>query len=375
MNALVSTRFYFFGGFSPIFNVTNEVWYLDLSNSSLFDTTIPTWYKDVEMPIGNFKGTACVSTTNDSAVFIIGGRQTLSNTQSIAFNSSVYRFDSNHHSLWSIPNITNFNSTFNTRNDIQAVIDNKGRIFIFGGVSYFVNDSDNPPFIYYNDMNIFDITTMSWSTLVTSQAPSYNSYTATLLPTGLIVYIGGKDNVSGQRIPVNMSEIRIFDTTSLIWSTKPANGSSIESRVGHSTVLNKNGDIIIYGGSDFEYSTAYLEYSQVHPDLCVLNTNSWIWTTPNIPSTNIPLTLTYHSAALYNNYMVVAFGIITSTGGLYNKNVYVLDTQKYTWIGINITAITNKGSSTNQKPQTNKAQSPSNSSSANGLYIGISDGK
>ncbi|KAF0495066.1 galactose oxidase [Gigaspora margarita] len=371
MSALVGTRLYFFGGFSPILNVTNEVWYLDLSNSSLFDTATPTWYKDVGMPIGNFDGTACVSTTNDSNVFIIGGRQTLPNTLSLAFNSSVYKFDPKNHSLWSIPNITNFNSSFNTRNEIQAAIDNKGRIFIFGGMSYFVNDSDNSPFIYYNDMNILDITTMSWSTLVISQAPSYSSYTATLLTTGIIVYIGGRDNLSGQRIPVNMSEIRTFDTTSLIWSTKPANGSSIGSRVGHSAVLNQNGDIIIYGGSELEYSKEFLEYSQSLPDLCVLNTNSWIWSIPNIPSTNIPHTLSYHSAALYNNYMVVAFGVIASTGGLHNKNVYVLDIQKYTWVGINNTAITSKGSSTSQKAQTNKAQSPSNSSSSNGLFIGI----
>ncbi|KAF0495061.1 hypothetical protein F8M41_021210 [Gigaspora margarita] len=69
--------------------------------------------------------------------------------------------------------------------------------------------------------------------------------------------------------------------------------------------------------------------------------------------------------------MVVAFGVIASTGGLHNKNVYVLDIQKYTWVGINNTAITSKGSSTSQKAQTNKAQSPSNSSSSNGLFIGI----
>ncbi|KAF0495060.1 galactose oxidase [Gigaspora margarita] len=236
MSALVGTRLYFFGGFSTILNVTNEVWYLDLSKSSLFDTAAPTWYKDVGMPIGNFDGTACVSTTNDSTVFIIGGRQTL---------SKIHYF---------LPLI---HLSFNTRNEIQAVIDNKGRIFIFGGMSYFVNDSDNSPFIYYNDMNILDITTMSWSTLVISQAPSYSSYTATLLPTGLIVYIGGRDNLSGQRIP-----IRTFDTTSLIWSTKPANGSFIGSRVGHSAVLSQNGDIIIYGGSELEYSKEFLEYSQ-----------------------------------------------------------------------------------------------------------------
>ncbi|CAG8644167.1 1216_t:CDS:2, partial [Gigaspora margarita] len=124
----------------------------------------------------------------------------------------------------------------------------------------------------------------------------------------------------------------------------------------------QNGDIIIYGGAEY---ILYLE-TQALPNLAVLSTNSWTWSIPDIIPTNTPQSLLFHSAALYKNYMIIAFGMIASTGYLYNKDVYVLDTQKYVWIGINNTATTTKGSSTSQKTQTNKAQGTSN-----GLFIGV----
>ncbi|RIB24996.1 hypothetical protein C2G38_568041 [Gigaspora rosea] len=226
-SALVGTKLYFFGGsfsttnatLNPGLSYSNEVWYLDLSNSSLFNTAIPTWYKDAEMPVANFFDTSCVSPTNNSAIFIFGGRQFLPNSSTISFNSPVYKFDPNNNSIWSIPNITRFNSTFITRNLIQAVIDNTGRVFIFGGTSFKVNNNDTSPVMHYNDMNILDLTNMAWSTLVIPQAPPCYSYTATLLPTGLIVYVGGLDYFSDAS-QVNMSEIRTFNTISFIWSSK-----------------------------------------------------------------------------------------------------------------------------------------------------------
>ncbi|KAF0550213.1 galactose oxidase [Gigaspora margarita] len=332
-SALVGTKLYFFGGSSATTNATlnvglnysNEVWYLDLSNSSLFNTAIPTWYKDAEMPIANFFDTSCVSPTNNSAIFIFGGRQLLPNSSIISYNSPVYRFDPNNNSIWSIPNITGFNSTFITRNLMKAVIDNTRRVFIFGGTSFKVNNSDTSPVMHYNDMNILDLTNMTWSTLVIPQAPPYYSYAATILPTGLIVYIGGLDYFSDAS-QVNMSEIRIFNTTSFIWSSKPVNGSSIESRIGHSAVLGQNNDIIIYGGS--KYNADVGPYGpQAFPNLVVLNTNSWTWSIPDIPPTNTPQPLSFHSAALYKNYMIVAFGKF-----LFLHFIYVIITKIYSII-------------------------------------------
>ncbi|KAF0469876.1 galactose oxidase [Gigaspora margarita] len=63
-------------------------------------------------------------------------------------------------------------------------------------------------------------------------------YAAVLLPDGVIVYIG----------ECAAAGIWIFDTKSYTWSTKTIGGSSIEPRNGHSAVLTKRGDIIVYSG-------------------------------------------------------------------------------------------------------------------------------
>ncbi|CAG8760389.1 37347_t:CDS:2, partial [Gigaspora margarita] len=123
----------------------------------------------------------------------------------------------------------------------------------------------------------------------------------------------------------------------------------------------QNGDIIIYGGSDHD-----ILGPQVFPDLAVLNTNSWMWSIPNIPSSNIPQVLASHSAVLYKNYMFVAFGVITSTGGaVYNKDYYILDTQKYVWVTTNNSMITTKNPSKSQGSQPNVGGDPS----SNGIKL------
>ncbi|RIB29272.1 hypothetical protein C2G38_2057165 [Gigaspora rosea] len=57
---------------------------------------------------------------------------------------------------------------------------------------------------------------MSWSTLVIPQSPPYYAYTATLLPSGLIIYIGGLDYLSDV-YPVNMSEACLYMLLFLIF--------------------------------------------------------------------------------------------------------------------------------------------------------------
>ncbi|KAF0538926.1 galactose oxidase [Gigaspora margarita] len=296
-STLVGTRLYFFGGTISSTITVNEVWYLDLSSS--FNISTPPWHSDVAMPVGDIFGTSCLSPIDNSTVFLIGGRMRIVNTRNFSYTSSVYRFDSKN-SLWTTPTINNFNSSFQARNEMQAVIDNDGKIFVFGGIN--TGNDDNITTTAYNDMSILDITTMIWSTQTQSQFVLVNvDYTATLLPSGLIVYVGGRGSSTASLN--NISQIQIFDTKSYTWSTKSASGSTIASRVSHSAVLTQNGNIIIYGGSTI--NTTKIGY--VFSDIAVLNTNSWAWSVPNVSGTGAP-PLTEHSAEIYKNYMILAFG-------------------------------------------------------------------
>ncbi|RIB20768.1 hypothetical protein C2G38_1161317 [Gigaspora rosea] len=298
-STLIGTRLYFFGGTTSLIK-PNEVWYLDLSSS--FNISTPPWHSDAAMPIGYTLGTSCLSPIDNSTVFLIGGRTwiaTSATTQYYSYTSSLYKFDSKI-SQWTTPTINNFNSSFRTRNEMQAVIDNYGKIFVFGGVSY--GNDDNVTTTGYNDMSILDITTMIWSTQTQSQSVLVNvDYTATLLPSGLIVYIGGRGSSTANIH--NISQIQIFDTKSYTWSTKLASGSTIASRVSHSAVLAQDGNIIIYGGSTINST----KVDNVFSDIAVLNTNSWVWSVPSVSGISAP-PLTQHSAALYKNYMILAFG-------------------------------------------------------------------
>ncbi|KAF0538905.1 galactose oxidase [Gigaspora margarita] len=194
-SALVGTRLYFFGGDnSPTFT-SHEVWYLDLSSS--FNISAPPWHSDVVMPVGYSFGTSCLSPIDNSTVFLIGGRTWIATSATTDY----YSYTS---------------SVFATRNEIQAVIDNNGKIFIFGGFNY-----NSSIILAYNDMNILDITNMTWSTLIQSQSVlTYIDYTATLLPNGLIVYIGGRSGSISNVSLIDMAQIQIFDTKSYTWSAK-----------------------------------------------------------------------------------------------------------------------------------------------------------
>ncbi|KAF0549478.1 galactose oxidase [Gigaspora margarita] len=339
-STLVGTRFYFFGGVTSL-NTYNEVWYLDLSNS--FNISTPPWHSDVAMPVAYNLGSSCLNPIDSSTVFLIGGRTRIA-TSATTDDYSVYKFDSKT-SQWTTPAINNFNSNFTSRNTIQAVVDNNGKIFIFGG-SDFISLTMTPTSNFYNDMNILDITTMIWSTLTQSQSIlTYVDYTATLLPNGLIAYIGGR---SGS-------------------STSFASGSTIASRVAHSAVLTQDGNIIIYGGETLNGS-GYAAY--VFSDIAVLNTNSWVWFVPSVSGTRAP-PLADHSAALYNNYMILAFGETSST--LYTNNIYILDIQNYTWVTtFNIPTTTNPAKQTQSNGNSSTDQANNNSSTLNfGIGIGV----
>ncbi|RIB27396.1 hypothetical protein C2G38_2160585 [Gigaspora rosea] len=77
-----------------------------------------------------------------------------------------------------------------TRIELQAVIDKNGFIYNYGTNYTGVNSKST----IYNDMRIFDTNFKVWPTSFQSSQNSYVDYTATLLPNGLIVYIGGRDS-------------------------------------------------------------------------------------------------------------------------------------------------------------------------------------
>ncbi|CAG8823986.1 26377_t:CDS:2, partial [Gigaspora margarita] len=100
---------------------------------------------------------------------------------------------------------------------------------------------------------------------------------------------------------------------------------------GNYDTQTQNGTIIIFGGQS---STNYI---QAPPDLVMLDTNVYPmkWRALNVSSTNAPPSLTCHSATLFDNFMIIAFGKITVASGgsgKLNSQIYVFDILNNEWV-------------------------------------------
>ncbi|CAG8636385.1 11098_t:CDS:2 [Ambispora gerdemannii] len=204
------------------------------------------------------------------------------------------------------------------RSYVSSVVDSFGRIYIWGGNA---EDTYYSNTYYDNTMYIFDTNSSTWTYNMPSYAPdARDDYTATLLPNGKIIYIGGIYTDYGDG--VNINEIWIYDTykTQSPWSLKTAkNYTELVNRYGHSAVL---------GESPRSVPTSNF-------GLLVLDTRDYSWNQPysqNAPDKySIPK---YHTATVYQNYMIVTFGALRASG-TYLSSAQILDLSNgnYKWIG------------------------------------------
>ncbi|CAG8593563.1 14612_t:CDS:2, partial [Cetraspora pellucida] len=348
----VNNKLYFMGGSRLIpnsnlkrYNLSDEVFYLDLS--SQFDTENPPFVDltngTSRMFYGNEKGAAVLGGSNRSDIYLIGGTQlnfsmvNWNATDQINWNATdqfiyIYRTSAN---IW-----TKFEQGVkgiqpSRRRSTSTVIKPNGTIYIFGGRIEKDMASDN--LTLYNELYEFDTILLSWIQIVADNAPSPRSHsTATLLQNGKIVYIGGvsQDKPGSQTNLIIMTEIRIFDTTFLSWSSHTANAPfPIQPRVGHTAVLAPdNNSIIIMGGT----SSYQLMQTTVTPNLLKLDIRSepYQYSILQTSGNNQPPTLSFHTANIYSDYMIVAFGNITNGATDSNETsskVYLLYIPCLTW--------------------------------------------
>ncbi|KAF0458461.1 galactose oxidase [Gigaspora margarita] len=336
-STLLNSKIYFFGGGNTKESkFMDEMVYLDLAS---LNSSKPLWVKNpIGIPSAEILATSCISPIDKSTIFLIGGQALDKTKQNIINATLVYTFNSIT-SQWTTINAAGFYNYSISLVRMQAIMNNDGKIYIFGGneVDYTVGNNNYGPSI--NKMNVLDTKTLTWSSLnITNNFPTPRvSYTATLLNNGLIIYIGGFEMKTYGYANVDMNE--------------QINGDTIASRNAHSAVLTNDGHIIIFGGNSAN-STSRTTTLRAQPDVAVLNTNisPYRWSIPNISSTNSPQSLCFHSAEIYNNIMIIAFGIVTSdqlqTTATLNKNIYLFDVQNYAWISLT-TPTSTKSTSTN----------------------------
>ncbi|GET03111.1 hypothetical protein GLOIN_2v67585 [Rhizophagus clarus] len=341
-----------------ILSPTGDVFYLDLTNS--FDTTDVPYVSKVASPFLCAWCQSAIGGSNQSKIFFFAGAMVKQETPNTLTDSIIYSFDIKTQTWSPAPPMTGM--IYTRRREFQPVSDNNGKIYLFGGGSDMLLGL--PTVQVYNTMDIFDSIAYSW-TLGSLIDPPFSKidYTASLLPNGNIVYIGGtqSDVNTIQLDPINMNKIDIYDTVGNSWSSMIATGPPITQRTGHTAVLNNKGEIIIFGGMYVPTMVA----SQ--PQIAVLNTatNPFQWTIPTVNSNEIsPPSLVFHTATLFENYMIVAFGNVTRDNidvmpvmPGQSDQLYVLDTNTFTWVRIyNPPSNSNNNNTTgNQVPQPNNA--------------------
>ncbi|RHZ45764.1 hypothetical protein Glove_655g3 [Diversispora epigaea] len=372
-SVIIDDKLLVISGYTNVTDYTYELFYLDLSTS--FENNKLTWtlIPEGSLPVYTWRSTAVLSLDN-STIYLYGGFMTNKDTHDYDYSNLVYTYDYST-STWSIPNLGG--DTVSPRQDMKGVIDNSGKIYIFGGFNA-TNLASFTGFLF-NDMNVLNTASNTWTTLsISGSLPNRCfHYTADILPNGIIVYIGGAEQVSvgGNFALVDINNIKLFDTSNLEWSQKDATGDVIDSRMYFSSVLTPDGYIIIFGGCTYAPGS---DFSSVSPKLASLNTDTFEWSIPSDSDMNSLPSIYGHAANLYNDFMIITFGFDLDTQ-LFSPSsqVYLYNIKSDKWV-TTFSPNENKPTTSTTITSTNKpiiTTSPTKKSSkslAIGLGVGIS---
>ena len=120
------------------------------------------------------------------------------------FTNLLYAYDVNT-KVWNTPKTTGVTPI--NRRDGSAVVDDKGKMYIFGGSTG--KPTGSPTVQAFNDMYILNTVDLNWSLASATNSPLATSdHTSTLLPDGRIVIIGGREGNS--QALVNMNIVCIY---------------------------------------------------------------------------------------------------------------------------------------------------------------------
>ncbi|CAG8742454.1 9005_t:CDS:2 [Cetraspora pellucida] len=303
---IISNKIYFYGGWN--LSVLNDIFYIDLSNS--FQATNPPFTLQANLKQrGGYK-----AVVNGNMIIALGGYDQIGNTNNLLI---IDETTSNPYVtiLTNSSNVTNANSWPSPRKWMTAVIDsNKTKMYVWGGTS-------SAALSYLNTdgtMYILDLKNYFW---VANKSPTQpmgrQFHTATLVPDGRIIMIGGAFNP-------NMSQVDIYDTISGLWSQKTTLNGSTSGRWSHTATLATDGkSIIVFGGVS--------NNTNMIVGISILNLTNFTWTTV-FPSGNPPAQYpNSHAATLYNDYIFFTFGII-GTNLINTVSILNISNNQYKWV-------------------------------------------
>ncbi|KAL0082083.1 hypothetical protein F4703DRAFT_1757766 [Phycomyces blakesleeanus] len=197
-----------------------------------------------------------------------------------------------------------------------------GKVYIYGGSELYAAR-------HLNDFWSFDPLTLEYKNLTLSNQPYRGDHTATALPNGQIVYIGGiHSNTSGDYSSyLSPNVLEIYDTNTNEWIYINATGEKLAGSSGPGSVLGPDKKtIILYGGGTM--SGVYLN------DILLLDTTTWVWSRPNIPGDYPDAMYTFNMGFIGENLLAITHDML-STFPYSDISVLSIEDQKaakYKWL-------------------------------------------
>ncbi|RUS29733.1 hypothetical protein BC938DRAFT_480306 [Jimgerdemannia flammicorona] len=304
---LLNNTIYVYGG-NRTTETSSNLYALDVSHP--WWCTNPAWV-DRTSDAGSF----AVPQTADNAMwpsadgrsfYVWGGGSILKTTLSQS-GFAQYNVDTR---TWSLPSaISNMSQQ---RREITAAWTASGIAYIWSGVTDVFTGNTSDPTVSYivNELTTFDTKNLVWNVLdIAGPTPMPRvQYTATMLPDGRMVIIGGMTARQATSTAVSLAyvpltDIPVFDTNTATWTFNNATGNIPAIRRRHTAVvgLDSISIIICCGG--------YMETVKYN-DVAVLNTQTWIWTQPIIGG-NIPAPRMAPTSIMVNGQMIMFFGAVS----------------------------------------------------------------
>jgi hypothetical protein len=126
-----------------------------------------------------------------------------------------------------------------TRIDHAAVRLTNGKMLVLGGIPSLQNLREQPPNPSYAE--VYNRVADSFSPMV-GLTISPERYTATLMTSGMVLIVGGKDAAG-----TSTTEVQLLDPTSGVLTPTGALGTA---RVGQTATLLQDGRVLVTGGTD-----------------------------------------------------------------------------------------------------------------------------
>ncbi|CAB5202921.1 uncharacterized protein OCT59_030105 [Rhizophagus irregularis] len=330
---LVDKKLYIFGGFrdNPFSDTIESTYnqspddrffYLDVSKP-FYTSKLPWTADNKNLPLNNFSSVlsggvaASYGGNNNVTIYFINNEHDKTLPPVLTFNTSDYSWNN----LFQ-PNITGDIPI--GRNQMKPITDRNGKIYLLAGFSFTTlqNVKRNGGMFIFDTINLscvldYDIFTSMLRV----------EYSATLLPNGKIVYMGGKGS-DGTLITDGFRVVYLYNTNNSNWERQSTAGSIPNGDNGISSVLGLDGfRIIVFGGGDIDNKMLY-----------VLDTTNSNWYEPNVSGKGPIMKRLEHTANVIGKYMVITFGSGTNFNFTYRNigesDVLLLDignSSNYIW--------------------------------------------